>query len=385
MKYGFYLPIVFFVFMLSCQSNNETPEINLQKDPNISITLNSKKIFGNFELIQLESKDECLIGGYYKVIPTDNNIIIYTRERILQFDYSGRFLGILANKGNGPGELSSIINCIVDEKHDKLYCIQQSDQKNIHIYDLKSNKFEKNIPRAINGALGYVQLLNDSILACFPKMDLNGKYLVYYQDLKGNFIDGIPYSINQRKGTVLRKAPEIIKDMEEKKFLYFNQKIDTLFEIDSLKKNAVVSFKKDASNQKNSEMNVVDLIVDTEDFLVLCNEEFKLVNSNDGSIIMKSDNKRYLTLKLPSLELSEIDNIHFDLFGEYYKVENKSVLNNINTIRNKNIVLSYSYSEFIDIAESMEENNTKDPLGIVDLSDELNENDNPVLLIGKLR
>ena len=385
MKYRFYLVIVLFVFMLSCQSNNETPEINLQKDPNRYITLNSNKLFGDFELIQLESKDECLIGGYYKVIPTDNNIIIYTRERILQFDYSGRFLGILANKGNGPGELSSIINCIVDEKHDKLYCIQQSDQKNIHVYDLKTNKFEKNIPRAINGALGYIQLLNDSILACFPKMDLNGKYLVYYQDLKGNFIDGIPYSIDQRKGTVLRKAPEIIKDMEDKKFLYFNQKIDTLFEIDSLKKNAIVSFKKDASNQNNSEMNVVDLIVDTEDFLVLCNEEFKLVNSNDGSIIMKSDNKRYLSLKWPSLELSEIDNIHFDLFGEYYKGENKSVLNNINTIRNKNIVLSYTYSEFIDIAESMEENNTEDPLGIVELSDKLNENDNPVLLIGKLR
>lgn len=385
MKFRMYLVIILFVCILGCQRKNKTPEINLQAEPSRTTTLNSKKIFGDFELVRLESKDECLIDNHYKVIPTDNKIIIYTRNEILQFDYSGRFLGNLANNGKGPGEVNSIINCIVDEKNDKLYCIQQSDQENIHIYDLKENTFKKNIPRAINGALGYIQLLRDSVLACFPKMDLEGKFLVYYQDLKGNFIEGIPYSIDQRDGSVLRMSPEVIRGMEDEKFLYFNQKIDTLFEINSLKKKPIVSLK-DVSSQNKSKMNIVDLIVNTKDFLVLCNEQFKLVKTNEGSsIIMKSNGKNFFILKRPSLELSKIDEIHFDLFGEYYKVEDKSILNNINNIRNKKIILSYSSSELIDIAKSIEENSNKDPLEIVDLSKELNDNDNPVLLLGTLK
>lgn len=389
MKNITYLFIVSFLIFYSCQRQKENlPSIQLVKGIYDEVSLRSNDMIKDLRLIKLETNIHCLIGPYINIYPSDSCIIVYSLDRILQFDNSGKFIRVLANKGYGPGEIWSIAGCIVNDKLNILYCIENNNPQKIHIYDLRKGTFTGDIPMGKKGFLSSIRIVRDSILACFPQMDMNGEYLVYYQDLTGNFKGGVPYSIRQEKGPVLRKSPEIMRIEDE--FVYLNNRVDTLFKIGVDSKQSLCVLNRDEKNVAKGEIklsisSIENFNICTSEFLILSSSNFKTVNMGNGNLIMKPTENIYLKVKWPSLTVCEIKEFYFDLLNESYKDSKMmEVFDRISSLRSNKIVFNYSASEIIELGKQLQKNG-KDTLGLVNLGKSLNENDNPILLIGNIK
>jgi hypothetical protein len=73
------------------------------------------------EYIPLETRDDCLIGGWLGSIVTSTHIFVLGEKFCYAFDRNGRFLGQIGNAGQGPGEYPYLVDFTVDEKKHSLY------------------------------------------------------------------------------------------------------------------------------------------------------------------------------------------------------------------------------------------------------------------------
>jgi len=85
-------------------------EINIDNIPAEVIEIKLSDLFTDFQIIPLETREECLIGGYNKVATlTANNIFVGFHEPdkptvTLRFDLDGNFINSIGVGGRGPGE-----------------------------------------------------------------------------------------------------------------------------------------------------------------------------------------------------------------------------------------------------------------------------------------
>lgn len=74
------------------------------------------------EYIPLETNDDCLeAGNLSDMIVTSTHIFVWGSRFCYAFDRNGRFLGKIGNVGQGPGEYSVLGGLSVDEKKQSLY------------------------------------------------------------------------------------------------------------------------------------------------------------------------------------------------------------------------------------------------------------------------
>jgi hypothetical protein len=111
-KYLLFLFGSLFVYMTSC--NTDKVDNRLVKNTNclnIRVTGDTRQllqidsIFSEFNIIQLETKNECLISQILKVILYADRIYIIDKiGKLFVFNINGRFLFEIGKKGRGPGE-----------------------------------------------------------------------------------------------------------------------------------------------------------------------------------------------------------------------------------------------------------------------------------------
>jgi hypothetical protein len=97
--------IVFCVF-ITCtkESNNSIVEIEFEKNIHNFHNFKLSKLCDNIEYIALESNDSTIFERIHFIDITDNYILIYDTKQCFLFDRSGRFLQNIGRKGHGPGE-----------------------------------------------------------------------------------------------------------------------------------------------------------------------------------------------------------------------------------------------------------------------------------------
>ncbi|WP_042345502.1 6-bladed beta-propeller, partial [Capnocytophaga canis] len=133
--------------LLSCQSSNVigryseeqvvllelentkiiTPKTETIKKIDLNPFLGKKQFeFGNLvnevKIIPLETNNESLVDGIYKIITTEEYIYIMDNFKdggILIFDRNGKFIKRFSH-GQGPGELSRLYDIDYDFKNDEL-------------------------------------------------------------------------------------------------------------------------------------------------------------------------------------------------------------------------------------------------------------------------
>ena len=177
------------VLLISCKkSDNSIITVDLSKKDFQEVSLRSNDFVKDWRVVKLETNENSLVTPYDYIYPTDSFIIIYNYNKLLQFDYSGRFIRELAKYGESPYDINDIENCIVDSKQEYIYLIEFSKPNSIRVYDLKDNSFKDPIPLASEKRLTSMSLINDSTFLCFPYMGIN-RQLCYLQDFFGNFID----------------------------------------------------------------------------------------------------------------------------------------------------------------------------------------------------
>jgi hypothetical protein len=96
----------------------------------------------SYEIIRLDNRDEALIKTYpYGVYVTDNYILLRPADVVSPvklFTRKGRYVADIGGVGQGPGEYLYLFSWLVDEKENRIYLGPGRTDK-VLVYDLKGN------------------------------------------------------------------------------------------------------------------------------------------------------------------------------------------------------------------------------------------------------
>lgn len=141
MKNYMLLPIIC-LLLFSCTSNK--PEIdfsiiNLSDNVTEVTNLPLSDAVEKVDIVPLETTDESLINDLTLIEVTDNFIFIYQRKNseILRFARNGKFLNKIGRKGQGPGEYTYISSLQIDENKGEVYAITTAN--GVLVYDFEGN------------------------------------------------------------------------------------------------------------------------------------------------------------------------------------------------------------------------------------------------------
>lgn len=84
--------------------------------------------------IPLETDTNCLVSNIRKIVFYNNTILISDFNRVFQFSSTGKFMGMVGRKGEGPSDYRQASVLAKNEKEDRLYLV---GPKKINIYDEK--------------------------------------------------------------------------------------------------------------------------------------------------------------------------------------------------------------------------------------------------------
>lgn len=116
--------------------------INLSENVSDASSLPLSDAVAKVEFVCLEATNEALTAGIHLVQVTDHDIWIahYKDNRILRFSRSGKFLNMVGNIGQGPGEYVTLGEFLIDENHKEVYIVGGG----ILVYDFEGN-FKRNV------------------------------------------------------------------------------------------------------------------------------------------------------------------------------------------------------------------------------------------------
>ena len=144
------------LFLLSCKQSKQTDTSNYLVDSNKITNIEGKKLSSlleHFEIIPLETSDQCLIGEIYTLKKRNGRYYVqHTNQMKLDvFDENGKHLNTIGRVGNGPGEYAAICDYDADKKNIYLlspgkmmfYDINGNFQKEISIKDFRWAKIKR--------------------------------------------------------------------------------------------------------------------------------------------------------------------------------------------------------------------------------------------------
>ena len=135
------LVICIFLLFVSCSPQTVCHVIDIDS-PTGSVDLRLSDLLDNITYVPLETREDLLLSTANTFIVTDHYIIVFTNERLLQFNRQGNYIKTLATKGNGPNEFINLRSPLVDHKREILYYYPNMGiHKLITCIDLKTGNF----------------------------------------------------------------------------------------------------------------------------------------------------------------------------------------------------------------------------------------------------
>lgn len=147
----------------------------------------------DFEIIRLENSDDALIGdGPVWISENFIGIYSYSVNAYKLFDRKGNFLCNITKRGQGPHEfLYGILDSYIDETEKKVYLIDYKASK-IMVFDIKGNPLES-IPLPIVAHKGQMKInVKEQTLIMLTLPFDDTPYAIWKQDFNGNIIQSIP-------------------------------------------------------------------------------------------------------------------------------------------------------------------------------------------------
>jgi hypothetical protein len=104
-----------FAFLLICSCKHKKSDVVIELDVSRTDTLYLSQIADSISYIQLETNEECLLGGISKVLYINGIYYISDRSFIVyMFDSAGKYIAQLNRFGRDEGEYSDIQALVVD-------------------------------------------------------------------------------------------------------------------------------------------------------------------------------------------------------------------------------------------------------------------------------
>ena len=181
------LILVTVLLFFSCSKTNkgELLEIPVDIDQNNAVPLST--ITDEIKAIALELTDESPINPdrIIRILLHDDGVIVAERIKILLFGMDGKFLRAVGNRGQGPGEYTSIRNLTVDVKNKRLFV---NATTKLICYDLNGNFLKESTMASDKLNIKDINYVNNDLLIIVEQA---GR-----QDTKGSFNHSVIYKLN---------------------------------------------------------------------------------------------------------------------------------------------------------------------------------------------
>lgn len=133
------------VLLVSCRNNiiseqNDKTSNEIIIETKLENKINISEIFSDVSYVKLESNIHSTIGSIGKMIVHDNKFYILDikTSKILVFDLNGKYIFQISKQGRGPGEYLDVEDFLVDSVSNKIEILDDGNQK-ILIYDKIGN------------------------------------------------------------------------------------------------------------------------------------------------------------------------------------------------------------------------------------------------------
>jgi hypothetical protein len=374
-------------------STNEFYHINADSTQDF-IDLKLSDIADSFRLVRLETSEKAIISArdYYV---SNKYIIAFSQDGYYKFLSNGKFLSKILSYGRGPDEISGIGYAhYYDEKNDLIYLEDSNLNQKLLVYDLNLEKFVAPIKKAIEGNWGSFAIFNDSLIIGKSPSYITNPYALFFQTFDGKFVSGIPNVKKRLLGANPEETcqPSYISIGRDGYRVSFELD-DTLF---TLKNNQLIpyislEFKNPREKPPNAKVQKGDRQIsfpkiEPSSFLIIgvtIIEEITWVTPTAGK---SKDNRKYFFFNKATGKYSIIRTYEDDFSGVI-----QSPVDRINFplfLKNGKIVVVYQPETIKKIAETRQINSILTPIlkkEIVDINRTLQETDNPVLLIGRVK
>lgn len=371
-----WLSLVIGIVLCSCNNNeNEIPLIDLSHHSGGRL-IHLNELMKNIKVVRLETSPDVLIPAYFQRFVGKENIIIVSRESILQFGIDGRFIRTIAKKGKGPGEFRTIRSFDVNDEESELYLYDYGKRNQLSVYNLITGEFKKPIPLPLNNLMEF-SVMKDYIgclSGVFSTLEL------FTIDYSGELLDSIPRK-TLLKSTGYSSRSDFLERINGELF-YMDTFTDTLYVLNGTDKKPICAFhvnvRFDSENFTNGTLPSIS--VRTGSKMLISNVTFKIEKIGEGGISTWIDGSDLFLWNSDTKELESIKGY----YNSFLEMEDE----NIYFSTNGDIVsLKYSAIDFKEkLAKALENKElSKNSFSVfTKLDQQISDEDNPVFLIGNL-
>jgi hypothetical protein len=249
-----------YLFTLSCfllfscgseRKQGDLLEIPVDIEQDFSLALS--EIAEEIVTIELELTNESLVNPdqIYRVLLSENYLIIAQLNRVLAFNKDGKFIRSIGSRGQGPGEYNHIWSLALDEKNKRLIILNSMPWK-IICYDL-DGKF---LTEAVNPVRRYtthallddINYIDDEFLIAVDQQGQNDEQQFFNRSVVYRMNDNfqVTDSIIVRNiymedfGATSYSGKDFILKGNESVYLYYNNNIETLQPGESILANTIL-------------------------------------------------------------------------------------------------------------------------------------------------
>ena len=394
--------------LITCTSCLSKPSVLPVIDvdhPSGSVDLKLSDLMEHITIVPLETQDNLLLstaGTSFTI--TNNYILAATQEKLLQFDRQGNYIRTLAYKGNGPNEFNSVMNLLVDEQRELIYYSQFSTKESVSSIDLKTGGFptffKPNFP-----AFSIQAIDSDGSIYGFPsptainidepakKMEdsviLAFRYNPHLENSVTTFKGSHNFFSNQLFQTLFRQGNHL--------YYHFPSYSDTLFQIYQKQmipqyviviKNQLTDFFKGGS--------FLRFLFSATEGTVVIKRETQIFEGNGLTVITRALD--YLLINKKT-DLQRIKSMTIDPVAFTIQMDNYMFL--MNEHRDDEVIIdpiplasgvwgyyaveAYNMMKLIDHALKSNRLSTGERKALEVLSSQIDDESNPVLIIGKIK
>ena len=397
-KYSYF---IVFVTLWSCSAD----KVNVKSEDNSFYSVDLRIIektkgtvmslgdlMESYEIIRLDNRDEALIKTYpSSVYVTDNYILLQPDDVVSPvklFTRKGRYVADIGGVGQGPGEYLYLFSWLVDEKENRIYLGPGRADK-VLVYDLKGNYLPDEVIR-------FGEIVHKSqIWVDYDKKNVAVVTLPFSANVNSNFaINKNVCWVQNREGDIVHRIPVnhygLIGDysnglvahrnVDAISFSIFEDPMlrtrpDTLYHYDAVKNIITPRFTIDHVVSENQSTCTI-LYETSQSYWAHVTLYPNDISSNSSPVRLTTFN---VCVSKKDGSVRRIDRFTDNLLGFSYPFL---------TMRNGYVCISYDPLELMDALDKVLAQTDLKPeirKRATGLRNSLHENDNDILMIGKLK
>lgn len=326
----------------------------------------------DIRVVKFETRDECLIDGNARYRIADSCILVIQSDQVMLFGWDGRFRHTVARGGRGPREISSFSDAVIDEQGDRIYILEEYGK--VKIYSLSDTNFFADISLVKEPAYNSIRLSGSGNLLIAPYYAKRTKNMIYKADTAGNLLDSIPCPPNGNPIAYSFNEKFVLSEVDGE-FHYLSPGNDTIYRFLDWQFKPGWIFRV-AGNQQ---MNVRG---ETRNGLLLDLQTIVAQEVSENSSRTEFSVKTYC-LDKKDMKMKEIERVLDDRFAQ-----TSGQTHDLHLQSGKWLYWLYAAPKLDEIIATIEEKDgvqqeIKDNLK--EFGKTLSPEDNPVLLIGRLK